>query len=367
MHRLSQRFRLSSCSFAAVLAAIAGGRAVCQTVRAPDAHECVRAADHLHSQPLQEKAWGAYLAAACRMPNLADEIAAELVRLDPEAVAKSTWDSEPFWVAHSMLDALIQLRQPIPASVLAPATKGFPAEGTILMLQNALENRALLAEVHARPGGAEWVAASNALARMRAVGFAATLLGEIRLTHWIVVSDDGMPPGRGFAGSLASGSPTMRVPAGFPPIAVYRLTAQHAPGDELVSDGATPIYSTRTTLEPGVERTLTWPPEGYCSQCLDIEYLAELARLSKADVERCIEPWTPVSWTNPLRLNTEIIQALANQEAALKELVKSLNSGGALEISETGIRLHVEVRIEDRRSNRSVPLPAASSTEFRLP
>lgn len=367
VYQLSRLTPPSSGCFAAVLAVFAGGGALCQTIKLPDGRECARAADRLRSQSFREKAWGAHLAAACQMPNLAGEIGAELERLDPEAVAKSTWNSEPFWVAHSMLDALIQLRQPLPASVLALATKGFPTEGTILMLQSAFENQALLAEVHARSGGAEWVAASNALAHMRAPGFAAKLLAEVRLTHWIVVSDDGRPPGRGFAGSLASGSPTVRVPADFPPIAVYRLTAQRAPGDELVSDGTTPIYSTRITLEPGVERTLTWPPEGYCSQCLEIDYLAELAHLSKTDVEHCIEPWTPVRWTNPLRLNAEIVQALANQEAALKKLVTSLNSAAVLEISETGVRFQVEVRIEDRRSNRPVSLPTTSSIEFRLP
>jgi hypothetical protein len=367
LYRVFQWPFLSSCSFAVMLSVVSGGEAICQTLGHLGADECVGAADRLHSDSLREKAWGAHLAAACQMQELAGEIGAELERLHPDALAGSTWNSEAFWVGHSMLDALIQLREPLPASVLASVAKGLPNERTILMLQNALENRALLAEVRAHPGGGEWVAASNALPRMRAPGFAAALLAEIHVTHGVWVSDRGRLPGRGVAGSLASGAPTMPVPSGFPPIAVYRLTAQHAPGDELVSDGGTPIYSQRTIIEPGVERTLTWPPEGYCSQCLEIEYLAELAHLLKTEVDRCIEPQTPVRWTNLLQLNAEIAQALANQHTALKQLAKLLISAGILDISELRLPLRVEVRIEDQRRNRSVPRPTFTSVEFRLP
>jgi hypothetical protein len=349
-----------------MLLSLAGVGALCQTPGSHDARECAQAANRLRSEFLREKSWGAHLAAACQMPWLAGEIVAELERLHPETLAKLRWDSELYWLGRSMLDALIQLRQPLPSSVLASIAEGFPVEGTILTLPNAFENRLLLAAVRARPGGGEWVAAGNALARVRAPGFAAALLAEIRLTHSVWVSDNGVAPGRGEAGSLASGSPTLRVPPGFPPVGVYRLTAQPAPDDELVSDGAVPIYSQRAIIEPGVDRTLAWLPEGYCSRCLEIGYLAELAHVSNSDVSLAVEPQTAVKWTDPMRLDAEISRSLAAQQAAVRQLAGSLVSAGVLETRELGMALHIDVLVEDQRSDRSVPLPKYPPVEFRL-
>ena len=354
----------SSCSVAVGVLVFAGC-AICQNADSPDAHECSSAAQRLHADSLPEKAWGAHLAAACGISGLAAEIGTELDRLHPESLAKSSWDSEPFWVGRSMLDALIQLRQPLEASVLASIARGFPTEATILMLRDAAANRALLTAVRAHPGSGEWVAASNALARLRAPGFAATILAEIPLTHSFWVSATGKAPREGTGSSTGSGGSTGRVPPGFPPIGIYTLTAQHAPDAELVSDGGTPIYSLRKIFEPGIESTI-WSPERYCFRCLEIGYLAELAQLSRMEVERAVEPETDVKWTDWLHLHAEISPGLANQQSTLKQLAKALASAGALQPSEFGTTLHIEVRIEDRRDNRNEPLPKYPSFEFQL-
>ena len=77
----------------------------------------------------------------CQLTGLAGEIEAELAQAQPEALARFTWNSESFWMAHAMLDALIQLRQPVPMEPLESIAKAFPIEGTILMLQFPAENR----------------------------------------------------------------------------------------------------------------------------------------------------------------------------------------------------------------------------------
>jgi hypothetical protein len=346
------RKRFGSCwSMIGLLLALHGG-AVCQEMESRDSPECGRAADRLRSESPREKAWGAHWAGACQTTGLAGEIEAELAKLNPESLAGSAWDSESFWLGHSILDSLIQLRQPAPASLLESIAKAFPVEGTIA--------------AHARPGGAEWVAASNALARLRTPGFAAVLLTEIPLTHSVWVSDTDRPPGRGIGGSLGSGSPTLRVPLGFPPTGFYRLTGHPAQRDELASDGAIPIYLQRIVMEPGQERTLSWPPEGYCARCLEIGYLADLARASTDEVDRAVEPQTAVRWTNLFKLNSEVAVAITNQQSALRQLAKSLMTAGAIERSELAMSLHIEVMIEDQRSDRSTPLPKFPPVEFRL-
>src|SRR5882672_4650004 len=97
--------RTAVCLVALTLGCVA---AICQT---PD---CSKAAERLHSEPLSEKAWGAYLAATCHLPGLAPEIAAEV-----DGEHGTSWNSAPFWVGHALLDALIQLRQPLDSAVLA--------------------------------------------------------------------------------------------------------------------------------------------------------------------------------------------------------------------------------------------------------
>lgn len=351
--------------FVLLPALCAGG--LCQPLKSRDVHDCEQAAGRLHAYSLREKSWGAHWATVCQLTGLAGDIGAELVQAEPDALAKFTWNSEPFWMAHSMLDALIQLGQPLPTPVLESIANAFPIEATILMLQYPEENWGLLERVHARPGGAEWVAASNALSRIRASGFAATLLAEIPLSHSVLVSDNGDAPGSGMGGSIGSGESTLRVPPHFPPVGMYHLTAQHTGDDQLISDGPIPIYSHRTVLDPGVEQTLNYPPEGYCSRCLEIGYLAELAGSSRMEVDHVVSWQTAVRWTNLLQFGAEVSKALTDQESALKHLASSLISAGVLDKSELHMVLHIGVDIQDRRSDQSVPLPKYSPVEFVLP
>ena len=366
MNWLLERKYLRTCLSILVLLPTLGSSGLCQAVGSRDTHDCERAADRLRAHSQWEKSWGAHWAMVCQLTGLAGEIGAELAQAQPEALAGFTWNSESFWMAHAMLDALIQLRQPVPTALLESIAKVFPIEGTILMLQYPSENRRLLEAVHARPGGAEWVAASNALTRMRASGFAATLLAEIPLSHSVLVSDNGDAPGRGMGGSIASGGPTLRVPPDFPPVGIYRLISQHSADDQLVSDGPLPIYSHRTVLVPGVEQTLNYLPEGYCSRCLEVEYLAELADRSRMEVDHVVDWQTALRWTNLLQFNAELSRALNDQESALRHLASSLVSAGALDNSELRMVLHIDVSVQDLRSDRSVSLPEYPPVEFRL-
>lgn len=339
---------------------------LCQTFGSGDARDCGRATELLRAASPLEKSWGAHWAAVCRLNGLAGEIATQLVQADPEILARSLWDSEPFWMAHLMLEALIQLRQPLAAPLLESIAKGVPVEATILMLQYPVENRHLLAAMSSHSSGAEWVAASNALTRMRTPGFAATLLAEIPLSQSVVVSDTGDAPERGTAGSLPFGGPTVREPPNFPPVGIYRLTNQNSPDNQMVSDGPVSIYSRRIPIEPGVRQTLDYAPEGYCTGCLEIAYLAELAGITSAEAAHAIERRTAVRWTNLLEFSAEVSSGLTSQETALRHLANSLVTAGSLGTPELPRSLSIEVKIDDRRSDTSVPLPKYGRIEFRL-
>jgi hypothetical protein len=226
----------------AAIAVALAGRALCQNSEALDPRECGRAVERLSATSDREKAWGAHLAAVCRMPDLAPAIAAQLdhTRLDMfertiDVSGRTIW-GESQWAGYAMLDALIQLRRPLEASVLASIAQRYPAEATILMLQDAPRNLSPLAAVREAPvTHVVWVAASNALARLRAPGFAAALLRELIVVNSVLVLDPGKPP-NGQAGSGMLGMSSTQVPPGFPSISLYSLTTEEAPSRESASD-----------------------------------------------------------------------------------------------------------------------------------
>jgi hypothetical protein len=152
--------------------------------------DCSSTAQHLHAQALSDKAWGAQLAAGCKLSGLAGEIGTELVALGPAAQL----GSESFWAARAMLDALIRLGSPLPSPLLATIANTYPKEATILLLQDAPSHLDLLAGIR-RTGGREAIAAGNALSRFRAPGFAASILTGLALRHHFLISNNGQQPG----------------------------------------------------------------------------------------------------------------------------------------------------------------------------
>ena len=327
------------------------------------AHDCSSAAQRLRSEALNDKAWGAQLAAACGLSGLAGEIGTELVALGPGA----RFGSETFWAARSMLDGLVRLGTPIRSPLLASIANRFPKEAIILLLRDAPSHLELLTEIRKRRSGLESIAASNALSRLRAPGFAASILTELALRHQFLVSDNGQSPGGGYASSIGSGWPTLRVPADFPAIGMYELEAQKWPGGELISDGPMPIYSHRTVWEPNVEKPVLTGGVRLCFECQDISYLAQMAGVPSARVESAAYGSTAVTWIDRAQVRAEIFRAIADQESALEQLATALIATGALRRSEMGFTLHIGIEITDGRSDRSVPLPLVDpKVEFQL-
>lgn len=218
--------RIPRAGLIGAIAVVLASGVLCQTPEAPDARECGHAAARLSAASDRERAWGAYLAAVCHMPDLPTAIAAQLqhTRLDMfertiDISGRTIW-GESQWAGYAMLDALIQLRQPLQASALASIAPLFPAEATILMLQDAERNLPQLAAVREVPMPyVARLAASNALARLRAPGFAATLLRELPLLNSVFVLDPGKSP-HGSPGSGILGISETQVPPGFPPVAL---------------------------------------------------------------------------------------------------------------------------------------------------
>jgi len=332
---------------------------------AQNAPDCGRAAERLYSNTASEKAWGAHLAVTCKIPALGPAIAAELERLGGADLARFPSASEEFWLRRSLLDSLIQLRAPLPAAILTSLAVGYPAEATILMLQYEAANQTLLFDMRrAHPDGLEWMAASNALIRLHTPGFAAAVLTEIPLTHQFRVSESGSALGRGRGGSISSGRPpAFHAPRDFPPVRLYRLTTT---GGDLVSDGAPAIYAFRLDFEPGVDAELAWPVEGTCPTCLDRGYLAQMAHVTPQEIDSVVRSQTGIAWTDVAQVNAAVNQAIAAQQAKLKEIAYALVRGGYLQPAELGMTLKITIEIRDERQDRSTPLSGYPPVSFQL-
>ena len=105
---VSNKSMIKRSAVAELIALALAARAFCQNPDLPDPHQCERVAERLSAASDREKAWGAHAAAACRTPNLATEIAAQLDRMhsDLNADASNGWRN---WINVS---ATIELKPP---------------------------------------------------------------------------------------------------------------------------------------------------------------------------------------------------------------------------------------------------------------
>jgi hypothetical protein len=261
-------------------------------------------------------------------------------------------------MAHSMLNALIQLRQPLAPPLLDLIAKGFAVEATILMLQVIpMETANSCAAVHSHSEGAEWVAASNALARMRAPGFAATLLAEIPL----FAVRDGLRQWRR-AGTRNGGQHFFRWADSACRRIFQLLECIALPGSVALVTNWSATDRFRFTR---IGCRLNWR-EADSRLSSGRLNLAELASAASAEVAHAVEWLTAAKWTNLLELSAEVSRGLTDQETALKHIAGLLVSAGALGTAELHRPLQIAVEMDDRRSDRSVPLPRYAPIELRF-
>ncbi len=330
-------------------------------------HTCDSASRLLHSASLNDKAWGAYLAASCDLQNLAPEIGDELVRANPEQLARLPWDSEGFWAAHAMIDALVRLKYPLSPGTIKEIARGFRVEAVILMLQNARENIENLTGIRNRdPRAYESIAATNALVNPHAPRLAGSLLKELSFNNWVWVSDDGVTTAGGIAGSLLGGNGTLKVPDDLPPTGVYRITSHPSPRDEMIADGGVRMYAHRAQFETGTESAFEQPAEGYCYQCLRTEWIAKLAGLSMEEATNLTDRNTPIRWTNASAMRAEIQRSIDLQVNGLKRVARLLIAAKLLKVEEIAAPFSIEVHIQDSRKNTATSLPELQPVPFHL-
>jgi hypothetical protein len=344
-----------------VLAALCLGVGCACAQQAPPADQARRL---LQAPSLRDKAWGAWFAGVSHDPALLEPLLAQL-RL-AQSLRDSEGDTEGYAYIEALFDSLIQIPGPIPTDVILPFEASWRAQVLILLSRNPAgpENESdLLAMREESMPDPEWAAVNDLLFSVSSKAFFQRTLQEIRITHAFVVVDREV----GFCGgTTACGSSTRRFPKGFPPVALYQLQAEMAPGDTLLVDRPVAIYYRRIVVPTDGEvewsecESSTVPTE--LRQTWLARFFSAIDWLSKEQAEQLFHPQTIIEWHGAAQAAAEMEGLLARQAASIQTLVVHAQQRELVQAS--GMRLSIKTTMEDVRRDRSVPAPPVASREI---
>jgi hypothetical protein len=310
------------------------------------------AARLLKSDAAAERAWGAYLVGAHGLKGQA----ASLVELLTDTALG--YGPEENLVRQAALDSLIRLDAKAPADALRPLYQSFPNEVVILMSRAPEEGREALLGFFAAPApGARWLAVGNLLSEVKARGFAAVLLREMRVEVNVVVLDverDINYGGGGGGGGCGYGEePT---PAGFPPVGFYALTDEDMRGATVFAPGRRPAYYVRRPFQGHCIYTTLDGWEGRDTQRL--EYVAELLGTTTDDLGFDVRSWRTVVCRDARGCRRGLAALRREVEQAHAGLVARLVAENHLDAAEaTGLQPDITFHLLDERNDKSSRLP----------
>jgi hypothetical protein len=154
------------------------------------------------------------------------------------------------------------------------------------------------------------------------------------------------------------------MPKGFPPIGVYRLVDFALPGDILLARGPQDAYYRRFVAPPDQQTGF-----GVCRGDVDRQkiragYLAALTNVAESQVRYLFESRSRLEYRDEAGLRQEWNAALAAQELAIREFVRTAQTHGLGIV--TGMKLKITPAIQDLRKTTAGPTPSLTPREFVL-
>jgi len=315
----------------------------------PIAQRAAEITRDLGSADIRTVAWAAYDAGRYHLTDAAPS----LVRL--LAPAPAPLDRERWALVDVVLDALIQLDARVPAAEIVKFAEPRPVQ-TLVLLTAATGREGVLVDQLAMTKGYRWYAAANILLRDKSPGLARHLFGTVRLDLTIVVSE--REPGAGALGDSSSvgvGDGIGVNPKDFPPHAQYRFEGAAWSGFVVLAAGPHPIYYSRT-VSTTLQYPTSFPEIGGPTDDDRLDYLRALGSDTMMGVPLRAESRAWARWTTAeafLRRVEELRRDLERRYRYLQTIV----------MRATGVPLdaaappRIDIRVEDQRTDRSVPLP----------
>jgi hypothetical protein len=309
------------------------------------------AARLLKSSDNKERAWGAYLVGLHRLKNQTPSLVSLL-----EDESLNGGGNVESALRQTAFDSLIRLDAEVPSETLLPLYQSSPDEVLILLAREPKKNsQALLGLFTDDATDERWLAIGNLLAEAPAQGFAARLLGGLKIEASVYIYDregdhnlyggDNGGHGCGVGGG---------VDETLPPIFYYHLTTNARRGVTVFATGPRTVY---------YERTL-WG--AYCGDdwralerdFVRVEYLAGLLGATEDNFGLDARPFREVVCKDAAQCRKALASLRDEIRRAYSSALARLLKEGLLDAAETAeLKPDITLDITDARDKKSFPLP----------
>ena len=316
--------------------------------------EAQRARKLLASPQWVEKAWGVYLSAALRGPDLNDILVEQFRMAEPLRNATHWMDERAF--VDVVFDAAIDSGANIPTGLLEPFLENRTIPTLILLARNKDSDEALLGLTTEKSSQYVWLAANNLLFERKSQRWYTELLGQIRITQSFTVADPhAMVGSGGGVGATCVGDGIDQAPKGFPPVARYTLDIHDSEaGNVVLAAGPINSYYQRTLVPSDRQVGLSTHDCGVDRMAVRLGYLAKLAVRRQDHVQENFQRKTTVYFTTSEAFAKEVNRQMRSQEQSIREIFGDVERSG---LKAPEIEWTVVPEIDDQRSDKSVPLP----------
>jgi hypothetical protein len=309
------------------------------------------AARLLKSDETKERAWGAYLVG---LHGLKEHAPLLVSMLEDEKLSGGGWQEA--FARHAALDALIRLDAEVPAESLLPLYQREPDEVLILLAREPEKNQqALLGLFDDDAPDARWLALGNLLSAQRTQGFAARLLGGLKIEASVYVYDreGDHNIGGGNNGGRGCGVGGSRDES-LPPVAYYHLTTGARPGATVFVTGRQNVYYERT------------PWAAYCDVSwlalerdhVRVDYLADMLGTTEEDLGLDARPFREVVCKNSAQCRKALAGLRDEIRRSYSSALARLLERGMLDAAEVAeLKPDITLNLTDYREKRAFPLP----------
>ena len=309
------------------------------------------AARLLKSEDNKERAWGAYLVG---LHGLKEHTPRLVSTLEDERLRSGGWHERV--VLQAALDALIRLDAEVPAESILPLYASAPDEVLILLSREPEKNGlALLQLFNDDIPDARWLALGNLLSAEGASGFAARLLGGLKIEASVYVYDrkgkrEYGVGGNGGHGCGAGGD----VDESLPPVSYYHLTTEALRGSVVFASGRRNVYYARTPWD-------TYCGDGWRHLERDsarVEYLADMLGTSDEDLGLDARPFREVGCKDSRQCARSLSAVRDEIGGAYASALKRLLERGLLDAAEAAeLKPDLTLKLMDKREKKSFALP----------
>jgi len=309
------------------------------------------AARLLKSDDNKERAWGAYLAG---LHGLKEHTPLLVSTLEDESLRSGSLHEAV--VRQAAFDALIRLDAEVPAESILPLYASEPNEVLILLAREPKKNElALLQLFNDDTPDARWVALGNLLSAQSTNGFAARLLGGLKIEASVYIYDSEGEHGYGGGDGCGYGCGAGWGRDGsLPPVGYYHLTTGALRGSVVFVTGRETVYYERTLSSTSCNdnwRTLE-------RDSVRVGYLADMLGTTEEDLGFEARPFREVVCKDAAQCRKSLAALRDEISGAYSSTLKRLLERGLLDASEVSeLKPDLTLNITDNREKRSFALP----------